>query len=225
MILSAKKVSKSYLQSSGEPVEVLKNVNLEVAPGEKIALMGPSGAGKSTLLSILAGLEAPDSGEVFLQKENLYHLSAEKRLSVRAQNLSMIFQNFHLIPFLTAFENVRLPLDIQNRTNQTAEIVNARIEEVGLSHRSSHYPHQMSRGEGQRVAIARALVLNTPLIMADEPTGSLDEANAKEVMNLLLRAIDSRPESSLLLVTHDPNLARLCPTRYLLKDGQLHELV
>lgn len=224
MILSVKEISKEFVTPNNEPVSVLKQLSLDIPPGEKISLMGSSGAGKSTLLSILAGLEPPDSGKVLLQNKNIYAMSADERLLLRAKSLAMIFQNFHLVPFLTAFENIRLPLDIQNQTEGSSEKVRDRLAEVGLSHRSTHYPHQLSRGEGQRVAIARALISEAPLIMADEPTGSLDENNAKEIMALLLRAIDQRPNASLLLVTHDPLLADLCPTRYFLKEGQLSRI-
>ena len=217
-IAEAKNLVKSYKQGDTE-VEVLKGLNLTIATGETIAVLGESGSGKTTFLSLLAGLDAPDKGEVYLAGEAITRMPESELTSYRARNLSIVFQQFHLMPYLNIEENVMLPLEIAKVDGAAARAREA-ISRVGLSHRIKHLPHQLSGGEKQRVAIARALVARPKLLLADEPSGNLDSRTGETVMNLLFEQV-SQLGMALVLVTHSEALAGRCQKRLQLKDGVL----
>lgn len=200
----------------GSEVPVLKGVSLSVAPGEKIFLCGPSGAGKTTLLYVLGGLEKPEGGRVLAGKTSIYDSSASSRATMRNKLMGYIFQNYLLLPELTALENVALPALIGGKRAKAraAELLGM----VGLGKRLDHLPTQMSGGEQQRVAIARALINDPPYLFADEPTGNLDSKTGLEVMNLLLSAV-AETGKTLIVVTHDTSLAHLGDRTLILKDG------
>lgn len=197
-------------------IEVLKGIDLEINQGEKIFLCGPSGAGKTTLMYSLAGLESPDKGSVTIGDKNLYKLSKAKQAKLRNQKMSYIFQNYYLLPELTALENVLIPALIGG-TNKK-ELALKTLEKVGLKNRTDHLPAELSGGEQQRVAIARALVNEPEIIFADEPTGNLDSKNGDEVMRMLME-LSNEYNATLVVVTHDPELAKLGDRTLIVKDG------
>jgi putative ABC transport system ATP-binding protein len=211
-------VKKSYGQASSR-VEVLKGINLKIESGETLALVGKSGSGKSTLLSLMAGLDQVDSGEIWIQEKCINKLSEKELTLFRAQNIGIVFQQFHLVSTLTALENVLLPLNILKNPN-ALEIATKLIDQVGLSHRSHHLPSELSGGESQRVAIARALSTRPAILFADEPSGNLDEETGVKVMDLLFEMV-KQTKTTLILVTHDMDLAKKCSRIILLEHGSL----
>ena len=211
-------VKKSYGQGSSR-VEVLKGINLKIESGETLALVGKSGSGKSTLLSLMAGLDQVDSGEIWIQEKCINKLSEKDLTFFRAQNIGIVFQQFHLVSTLTALENVLLPLNILKNPN-ALEIATKLIDQVGLSHRSHHLPSELSGGESQRVAIARALATSPAILFADEPSGNLDEETGVKVMDLLFEMV-KQTKTTLILVTHDRDLAKKCSRIILLEHGSL----
>jgi putative ABC transport system ATP-binding protein len=211
-------VKKSYGQASSR-VEVLKGINLKIESGETLALVGKSGSGKSTLLSLMAGLDQVDSGEIWIQDKCINKLSEKELTLFRAQNIGIVFQQFHLVSTLSALENVLLPLDILKNPN-ALEIATKLIDQVGLSHRSHHLPSELSGGESQRVAIARALSTSPAILFADEPSGNLDEETGVKVMDLLFEMV-KQTKTTLILVTHDMDLAKKCSRIILLEHGSL----
>ncbi|HAU59382.1 MAG TPA: ABC transporter ATP-binding protein [Opitutae bacterium] len=217
-IISLNKISKTYFQGT-QRIEVLCGLNLDVKSSEAVAILGQSGTGKSTLLSLLAGLDVPDFGTVEVNKQDLSKLSQDKLSQFRAKNLGVIFQQYHLMSNLTALENVGIPLELQKVNDFQSAALEA-LKMVGLSHRIAHFPSQLSGGECQRVAIARAIVGKPKLILADEPSGNLDDKTGKEVMNLLFELCKER-EQTLILVTHNHDLAQNCDRTLVLKDGKL----
>ena len=217
-IISLNKISKTYFQGT-QRIEVLYGLNLDVKSSETVAILGQSGTGKSTLLSLLAGLDVPDFGTISVDKQDLSKLSQDKLSQFRAKNLGVIFQQYHLMSNLTALENVGIPLELQKVTDFQSEALEA-LKMVGLSHRISHFPSQLSGGECQRVAIARAIVGKPKLILADEPSGNLDDKTGKEVMDLLFKLCKEQ-EQTLILVTHNHDLAQNCDRTLVLKDGKL----
>ena len=217
-MMKIKNVRKSYGTGSTK-VEVLKGINLEVSRGETLALVGKSGSGKSTLLSLMAGLDMMDDGEIWIKEKNLGQLTEKELTNFRAQNMGIVFQQFHLVSTLTALENVLLPLELLKREN-AFEIATKLLESVGLSHRSHHLPSQLSGGESQRVAIARALSINPAVLFADEPSGNLDEETGEKVMELLFKMVKDFG-STLILVTHDLDLAKKCSRIIHLEHGGL----
>tara|TARA_B100001027_G_scaffold24242_1_gene14276 strand:- start:8067 stop:8741 length:675 start_codon:yes stop_codon:yes gene_type:complete len=217
-IISLNKISKTYFQGT-QRIEVLCGLNLDVKSSEAVAILGQSGTGKSTLLSLLAGLDVPDFGTVEVNKQDLSKLSQNKLSQFRAKNLGVIFQQYHLMSNLTALENVGIPLELQKVNDFQSAALEA-LKMVGLSHRIAHFPSQLSGGECQRVAIARAIVGKPKLILADEPSGNLDDKTGKEVMNLLFELCKER-EQTLILVTHNHDLAQNCDRTLVLKDGKL----
>jgi len=205
---------------AGADVTVLDELSLSVARGERVAIVGPSGSGKTTLLLLLTGLEQAGSGSVRIDGEPLDGLDDDGRADLRRERIGIVFQSFHLIPSLTAAENVALPLDIAGRRGgRTA--AEAMLGRVGLGARLDHYPMQLSGGEQQRVAIARALVHEPRLLVADEPTGNLDEKSGETIVELLF-ALNREAGTTLILVTHDPALAARCERTLHLHDGRLH---
>jgi len=222
-ILKAETIFKSYTDTQ-KRVEVLKGINLEVSAGEAVAVVGPSGAGKSTLLHILGGLDKPDQGQVFLDSRDIYAMNDASRAAVRNADLGFVFQFYHLLPELNAFENVMLPVFIGSRGRLPMAEIHARakaaLDRVGLGSRLDHKPNQLSGGEQQRVAIARALLNEPRLVLCDEPTGNLDSKTGEEVIALLL-SISREKGRTLVMVTHDENIARRCSRTIRMKDGLL----
>tara|TARA_R110002126_G_scaffold150368_7_gene296606 strand:- start:398 stop:1081 length:684 start_codon:yes stop_codon:yes gene_type:complete len=219
-VLEAKEICKSYRDGSAV-TRVLHNVSLTVAAGEMVAIVGSSGSGKSTLLHILGALDMADSGSVDIAGQSLAGLSSTKKALLRNQKLGFIYQFHHLLMDFSALENVAMPLLIRgdNRTQALAQ-AGAIIERVGLSHRGHHKPAELSGGERQRVAIARALVTQPALVLADEPTGNLDQHTAESIYQLL-RELNASTATSFVVVTHDTELAGKLDTQYLMQEGQL----
>lgn len=198
-------------------VKALNNINLSVYEGEWLAIMGPSGSGKSTLLNILSLMDTPSSGEYILDNENLEQMDEEQKITLRREKIGLVFQQFHLIPYLNALENVMLSQYYHSSVDEEdAKMV---LEKVGLSHRLTHLPSQLSGGEQQRVCIARALINNPELLLADEPTGNLDEANEQIVLQTLQKLINEG--KTIVLITHNPDLAKFADRTLILQHGVL----
>ncbi|MDP1631097.1 MAG: ATP-binding cassette domain-containing protein [Caulobacter sp.] len=207
------------LPSVAGPVEILRGVSLTVAPGEQVAVVGPSGSGKSSLIAVAAGLEQPTSGAVRLFGENLAALGEDGRARLRRGRVSLVFQAFHLLPNMTAEENVAAPLELAGRPG-AAKTARDWLDRVGLSDRLRHYPTQLSGGEQQRVALARALAIGPALLFADEPTGNLDAANAASVADLMFDLV-AETGAALVLVTHDAALAARAGRQVTMAAGQI----
>lgn len=216
--VSVRHLKKSFGQGEGR-VEVLKNINLEIYSGETISLTGKSGSGKSTLLSLLSGLDAPDEGDIFIDGENLSQMPEKELTRFRASRMGIIFQQFHLVSTLSAYENVLLPLELMKYSKAMNRALDL-LESVGLSHRSQHLPSELSGGECQRVALARALAISPSILFADEPSGNLDEETGGKVMDLLFGMVE-KTKTTLVLVTHDPDLAKRCSRVVHLEHGSL----
>ncbi|MCP8895910.1 ABC transporter ATP-binding protein [Shinella daejeonensis] len=200
-------------------VHVLKEIDLQISAGESVGIVGPSGSGKSTLLMVLAGLERLDGGEIVIDDVNLTHLSEDAVADFRGRNIGIVFQSFHLIPNMTALENVAVPLELANVRDAFA-IARRELEAVGLGERLTHYPGQLSGGEQQRVAIARALAPMPKLLIADEPTGNLDGETGRQVADLLFSKQAERG-MTMVLVTHDPALAARCGRQVRMRSGEI----
>jgi putative ABC transport system ATP-binding protein len=211
-------LKKSFGQGETK-IEVLKGINLDIEAGEILALTGKSGSGKSTMLSLLAGLDSVDSGDIVIDGNNISQMSEKELANFRATNLGIVFQQFHLISTLTALENVLLPLELLKKPN-SMELSKNLLESVGLSHRAHHLPSELSGGECQRVALARALAIRPSLLLADEPSGNLDEETGEKVMDLLFKMV-RETKTTLILVTHDPDLAKRCSRVVNLEYGSL----
>jgi len=207
VVLEARNVSKTVTSPEG-PLTILADVSLSVRAGETLAIVGASGAGKSTLLALLAGLDSPSTGRVFIAGTDLTELDEDGRAAIRGRHVGFVFQSFHLIPSLTAIENVMLPLELVNRGDARAAAAQA-LQQVGLTPRRAHYPKQLSGGEQQRVAIARAFVTHPAVLFADEPTGNLDTHTGQKTTDLLFE-LNRSTGSTLILVTHDRTLAGRC---------------
>jgi putative ABC transport system ATP-binding protein len=216
--VEVKNLRKSYGQGDSR-VEVLKGINLSIERGERLALVGKSGSGKSTLLSLLAGLDRPDSGSISIDGRVMTSFKDKELTEFRATYMGIVFQQFHLISTLTAFENVLLPLELLKKKD-AFEIATNLLDAVGLGHRREHLPSQLSGGESQRVAIARALAIGPSILFADEPSGNLDEETGEKVMDLLFQMV-LKTQTTLVLVTHDPDLARRCSRVVHLEHGSL----
>jgi putative ABC transport system ATP-binding protein len=201
-------------------VEILKGIDLEIPRGQLAAIMGPSGSGKSTLLGLLAGLDAPTTGHIVLDGEDITGLEEDELALLRGRKIGFVFQSYHLIPTLTAEENVMLPLELSGIASDGTGRARALLESVGLLDRRDHYPVQLSGGEQQRVALARAFVGRPPILLADEPTGNLDTANGRHVLELLV-ALNRREQTTLVLVTHDPQISEQADRRITLRDGRI----
>ena len=211
------RVSKT-VQSGETPLTILHPLTLTIPRGQFLAIVGPSGSGKSTLLGLLAGLDAPSSGEVVVDGTSITQLDEDALARLRGRTIGFVFQFFHLVPSLTAIENVMVPLELARHADPATR-AEALLAEVGLSGRAHHYPSQLSGGEQQRVAIARALANDPPILLADEPTGNLDSVTGRAVLDLLLRVHRTRG-TTLVLVTHDLGLAALADQRLVLRDGR-----
>jgi putative ABC transport system ATP-binding protein len=217
LVLRAVGLSKQVTSPEG-PLTILDNADLQIERGETIAIVGASGAGKSTLLGLLAGLDVPSHGQVWLDGTELTALDEDGRAALRADRVGFVFQSFHLIPSLTALENVMLPLELAAAPNPAASALEA-LRTVGLEPRRRHYPHQLSGGEKQRVAIARAFVVKPSILFADEPTGNLDHKTGEQVVDLLFQ-LNEQSGTTLVLVTHDLNLAARCQRIYYMEAGR-----
>ena len=205
------------LKSNVEVVRVLKGINLKISANKSISIMGHSGAGKSTLAMTIAGLETVSEGKVFYKGKSIHNLKEDELADYRSKNVGIIFQSFNLLPSMTALENVNLPLEISGNFINNEKGTKL-LESVGLGHRISHYPHELSGGEQQRVAIARSLISSPEILIADEPTGNLDKKNSKEVIELIFK-LQKIHKSTLILVTHDKSLADLCDQTIILDNG------
>ena len=217
-IISLKGVHLSLTSSAGL-VHILKEIDLEVLKGETIGLIGPSGSGKSSLLMLMGGLEQATSGKVNVLAQDFTRLSEDSLAQFRRSHMGIVFQSFHLIPTMTALENVATPLELAG-IGDAMERAEVELAEVGLTGRLRHYPAQLSGGEQQRVALARAAVLRPDLLLADEPTGNLDGKNGAAIMDMLF-TLREKYGSTLVLVTHDPVLAKRCDRMVLLSDGRI----
>lgn len=200
---------------------ILKGVSLSIETGESVGLVGPSGSGKSTLLMVMAGLERSDEGTVKAAGQELGSMSEDELARFRGQNVGIIFQSFHLVPNMTALENVAIPLELSGDP-KAFKRAKDELEAVGLGHRLNHYPTQLSGGEQQRVAVARALVADPKILIADEPTGNLDEATGEQIIELMFAA-QKRKNTTLILVTHDPSLAGRCQRKIRVHSGTIEE--
>jgi putative ABC transport system ATP-binding protein len=210
-------VSKT-VQSGDHPLTILHPLDYSIASGQFVAIVGPSGSGKSTLLGLLAGLDAPSTGQILIDGTDITALGEDRLAKLRGEKIGFVFQFFHLVPSLTAVENISVPMEIVGRRDAMAR-ARQLIGEVGLADRAHHYPSQLSGGEQQRIAIARALANDPPIVLADEPTGNLDSATGRIVLDLLLNVRRTRA-ATLVLVTHDAELAALADTRLVLRDGR-----
>ena len=217
-IISLQNVSLTLKGNAGN-VNIIKNISLNIDQGESIGLIGPSGSGKSSLLMLAGGLERASSGEIEILGQVITEMSEDRLSKLRRNNVGVVFQSFHLIPTLTALENVATPLEISFSKNPNKHAVMA-LDRVGLSHRADHYPSQLSGGEQQRVALARAYVSNPKILLADEPTGNLDEENTKAIVDLLFE-IKNENDTTLFLVTHSRELAKKCDRIIKIRDGKL----
>jgi len=213
-------VSKT-VTSGTEPLTILHPLTLEIPRGQFVAIVGPSGSGKSTLLGLIAGLDSPSAGSVVIDGVDITRLGEDALAKLRGEKIGFVFQFFHLIPSLTAHENVAVPMEIAGVRDAGAR-ARALLEEVGLTERGHHYPSQLSGGEQQRVALARALANDPPIVLADEPTGNLDSTNGRHIMDLL-RNIHRTRGATLVLVTHDAGLAAEADARIVLRDGRVVE--
>ena len=220
MLLTVEDVHKSFETQSGT-IDVLRGLDLVVHPGETVAVVGESGSGKSTLLSLLAGLDVPTRGAIRIDGEDLGSLDEGRLSALRAQKIGIVFQQFHLMGALTALENVSLPLELQGADDAEARAREA-LAQVGLTDRASHLPSKLSGGECQRVALARALVVEPALLLADEPSGSLDEKTGDAVNELLFDLV-ARRDTALVLVTHSDRLSAACARQVRLEGGRLLE--
>jgi putative ABC transport system ATP-binding protein len=221
-VLKAENLSKQVSSPEG-PLTIVHGVSLDIAAGESVAIVGSSGAGKSTLLALLAGLDLPTTGRVLLEGTDLTRLDEDGRARLRAQRVGFVFQSFHLIPALTALENVMLPLELAGRRDARGAALET-LERVGLKSRTGHYPRQLSGGEQQRVAIARALANAPHVLLADEPTGNLDVATASVVFEELLATV-RRENLAALIATHNPELAARMDRTVTLREGKIVPLV
>jgi len=221
MILELKNICKSFHQPRSGRIEVLNQINFSLDAGETTAITGQSGSGKTTLLSLIAGLDNPDTGQILLQGEDLCSMKEDKLSRYRAMKIGIIFQQFHLMPHLSARENISLPLEILKQQH-ISDRVDDMLINIGLQDRQHHLPGQLSGGECQRVAIARALIIKPALLLADEPTGNLDIKTGEKIIRLLFDLV-KKENKTLILVTHNPDLASQCRTTLKLKQGRLTE--
>src|ERR1700734_280732 len=202
-------------------VDILKGIELEIPRGQFAAVMGPSGSGKSTLLGLLAGLDTPTAGQIFLDGQEISGLKEDELALVRGRKIGFVFQSYNLIPTLTAQENVMLPMELAgNGSGDGTARARELLDRVGLADRRDHYPVQLSGGEQQRVALARAFMVRPPILLADEPTGNLDTQNGQHVLELLI-SLNQREGTTLVLVTHDPALSSRASRRITLRDGRI----
>src|SRR5213078_2059469 len=207
------------IRNGAHAVEIIRDISFDVPSRQFIAVMGPSGSGKSTLLGLIAGLDWPSSGSILIDGQEITKLREDEMAELRGRKLGFVFQSYHLIPTLTAFENVLLPMEFCGGSNRASSRAEQLLGSVGLVDRRDHYPAQLSGGEQQRVALARAFMMKPSILFADEPTGNLDSVNGKHVLELLLR-LNKEQGATLVLVTHDQSLAAHADRHILLADGK-----
>ena len=207
------------LPGAAGPVHILRGIGLDVAPGRAAGLVGPSGSGKSTLLMVLAGLEKPTSGSIRVAERELTTMNEDELALFRRDNVGIVFQSFHLVPTMTALENVAIPLEFAGRAD-AFDVAAEELKAVGLAHRLDHYPGQLSGGEQQRVALARAVAPDPAILLADEPTGNLDGTTGEAIIDLMFD-LHLRRDTTLVLITHDMQLAEMCDDVVHLRDGQV----
>ena len=217
MIIEARNLSKKVVFNDQEII-ILDDINLKVSASSSLAVIGPSGSGKSTLLGILAGLDSPTSGEIYINQKPLHNLSEDARAKIRKNSVAFVFQNFELLAGLNALENVMLPIELKGKKN-AKDIAKTYLKKVGMQNRLTHYPQQLSGGEQQRVAIARALVAETSLILADEPTGNLDYKTSKEIFNYFLKL--KKLKKTIIFATHNRELANRADYKLFISDGNI----
>ncbi len=218
MIIEARNLSKKIIFNDQE-INILDDINLKVSAASSLAVIGPSGSGKSTLLGILAGLDSPSTGEIFINQKPLHNLSEDDRAKIRKDSVAFVFQNFELLAGLNALENVMLPIELKGKKN-ARNIAETYLEKVGMQNRLMHYPQQLSGGEQQRVAIARAFACEADVLFCDEPTGNLDSSNSELIANLIFDTF-MESSSALVIVTHDISLANRCDQKIELIDGKI----
>lgn len=220
-MIAINNLSKSYqlVNEANEKMTILHDLNLTVPTGEVVAVVGSSGSGKSTLLGLVSGLDQPDTGEILIYGKSLQSLRGNELTNFRASHIGVVFQQYHLVNHLTAYENITLPLEILNKPVVKKDVLSL-LDQVGLSHRLNNKPTQLSGGESQRLALARALVIKPSLLLADEPSGSLDSETGEKVMNLFFEQVRLQ-NTTTILVTHDMELARRCDKIYKLQNGKL----
>jgi putative ABC transport system ATP-binding protein len=219
-MIELREISKT-VTSGAEPLTILHSLTLTIPRGQFVAVVGPSGSGKSTLLGLIAGLDAPTSGSVLIDGVDVTRLDEDALARLRGEKIGFVFQFFHLIPSLTAYENIAVPMEIAG-ASEVGRRTRALLEEVGLTGRSHHYPSQLSGGEQQRVALARALANDPPIVLADEPTGNLDTATGRHIMELL-HGIHKSRGTTMVLVTHDADVAASADVRLIFRDGRVVE--
>ena len=222
-IIKVENITKSVISNDNE-LSILKGISFNINAGESVAIMGTSGAGKSTLMSLLAGLDQPTTGSITLLDSTISAMDDEQRAKIRGESIGFVFQNFLLIPSLTALQNVTLPMVLRGNENEESNNLKAKalLKEVGLAGRETHLPTQLSGGEQQRVALARAFVTQPKILFADEPTGNLDQKTAQHVIELLFE-MNKEQGTTLVLITHDAELAKRCERTLIINDGQCQE--
>ena len=219
MMIAVRNLVKT-IRNGAREVEIIRGISFDVPSRQFVAIMGPSGSGKSTLLGLIAGLDAPTSGNITIDGVDITSLREDELAQLRGKTLGFVFQSYHLIPTLTAFENVLLPMEFSGVSNGATARAEHLLESVGLMERRDHYPVQLSGGEQQRVALARAFMMKPAVLLADEPTGNLDSENGRHVLELLMK-LNQEEGTTLVLVTHDEMLASQAQRRILLRDGRI----
>lgn len=218
-IISLKNISLSLSGPDKKLTHILHDISTQVQQGSAVSITGASGSGKTSLMMLIAGVEKPTSGEIIIAGQNITHFDEDELASFRRQNIGVVFQNFHLIPTMTAFENVEIALELAGMDNSESRAVES-LQSVGLAKRMDHYPDQLSGGEQQRVALARAFATKPKILLADEPTGNLDSENGKHVTELLFKLKDEQ-NTTLVLITHDLQLAAMTSRQLVIQDGRL----
>ncbi len=218
-VLQASQVFKS-IEHAGSNLDILQDISIDISVGSTVSMTGPSGSGKTTLLGILAGLDLPSSGSVRLFGQTISTMDEDQRAKLRNGRVGFVFQSFHLLPNLTALENISLALEVIPGSQDIKEQSVQSLKSVGLSNRASHLPSQLSGGEQQRVALARSMVVNPTILFADEPTGNLDHQTSRQIVNLMFSLVEQRG-STLVLATHDHQLAERCDVQYRIEAGRL----
>jgi len=221
MMIAVRNLVKT-IRNGPREIEIIRGISFDVPSRQFVAIMGPSGSGKSTLLGLIAGLDAPTSGNITIDGVEITSLREDELAQLRGKKLGFVFQSYHLIPTLTAFENVLLPMEFNGSSNGAIDRAEHLLENVGLTERRDHYPVQLSGGEQQRVALARAFVMRPAVLLADEPTGNLDSENGRHVLELLMR-LNREEGTTLVLVTHDEMMASHAERRIVLRDGKVVE--
>ena len=222
LIIELKNLSLSYETSKGESLNILDKISAKIYKEDSISIVGPSGAGKTSLMMLIAGVEKPSSGKLEIAGKDISNLDEDELANFRKENVGIVFQNFHLIPTMNALENVSIAVELAGNSENYTEVAKESLELVGLADRMDHYPEQLSGGEQQRVAIARAFATKPKILLADEPTGNLDEENSKKIINLLFD-LKKNFKTTLIIITHDNELASMTSRKLKIKDHKLYE--